>query len=224
LFNHNFLKPINLTEKYIDGKRHYVTEDGNSYPSVTTVLSSVADKTGLIEWQNKVGPEKAEIIKSQAARRGTNLHKICEDYVLNVPEYAKGHMPSTVSLFKQIQPFLDRNIEDVYGIEIPLYSDVLKTAGRCDMVCKMKGKDVIVDYKTSSKPKKEEWIDNYFLQLTTYALMIEERYNKPIPNIVVLIAIEQESTQYDLQVFVKKTSEYKDRVHDIFLNYGKELM
>lgn len=214
-FLHNNLKPIDISEKYVDGKRFYCTPEGNIYPSVTTVLSSVSDKTGLIEWQNRVGTEKAEIIKSQAARRGTNLHKICEDYVLNKDDYLKDHMPSSVSLFKQIQPYLDSNLESVYGVELPLYSDYLKTAGRCDLLCRMHGVNVVVDYKTSSKPKKEEWIENYFLQLSTYSMMIEERHNIHVSYIIVLIAVEDDN----LQFFVKNPKKYISQVENIFLNY-----
>lgn len=219
-FEHRFFSQIELEENYIDGKRYYKTPSGKSYPSVTTVISNSTDKTALNEWRQKVGEEKANSITKSAASRGTKLHKVCEDYVLNKDDYLKGVMPSTISLFKQIQPYLDENLSYVYGVEIPLYSDFLQTAGRCDLVCRMHDCYTIVDYKTSSKPKKEEWIDNYFLQLTTYAMMVEELYKVHIPYIIVLIAVEEDNPQ----VFIKNPKNYKDRVTEIFRNYSKKLM
>lgn len=219
-FLHEPLGAVELTETYIDGKRFYETPEGNKYPSVTTVLSNSLDKSGLKEWADRVGHEQAEIIKRTAASRGTKLHKLCEDYVLNKDDFLKGHMPLTVSLFKQIQPYLDENVSKVYGVEIPLYSDTLKTAGRCDLVCRFHDCYAIVDYKTSSRPKKEEWIESYFLQLTTYAMMVEERFNVRVPYIVVLIAVEDDNLQY----FVKSSRTYRDKVTEIFRNYSEKLI
>ena len=219
-FDHQLLPEISLSESYVDGKRFYSTPEKKKYPSVTTVLGSVMDKTKLIEWQERVGKEEANNIKRRAANRGTKLHKVCEDYVLNKDNFLEGHSPLTIDLFKQVQPYIDRNIEIVYGVEIPLYSDFLMTAGRSDIFCKMKGQNVIVDYKTSTKPKKEEWIENYFLQLSTYAIMVEERYDIKVPYIVVVIANEEGEPQ----TFPKKVSEYREKVIDIFRNYSKELL
>lgn len=219
-FEHDFFSAVELTESYKDGKRFYKTPSNNLYPSVTTVLGESMDKTGLQEWVKRVGKEEADKIKTSAANRGTKVHKICEDYVLNKEEFLKGQMPSNVSLFKQIQPYLDDYLTKVHGVEIPLYSDFLQTAGRCDLVCKMHDCYTIVDYKTSTKPKKEEWIENYFLQLTTYAMMTEELYKVPIKYIIVLIAVEDDN----LQFFVKDPKKYKDKVTEIFRNYSKKLI
>jgi CRISPR/Cas system-associated exonuclease Cas4 (RecB family) len=219
-FNHELFEQIELKENYIDGKRHYLTPSGKSYPSVTTVIGNSLDKKGLNEWRAKVGNEEADKITRAAASRGTKVHKLCEDYVLNKDDFLKGAMPSSVSLFKQIQPYLDNYLTKVYGIEIPLYSDFLQTAGRCDLVCRMHDCYAIVDYKTSSKPKKEEWIEGYFLQLTAYAMMVEEMYKIHIPYIIVLVAVEDDNLQY----FVKNPNQYKDRVTEIFRNYSKKLI
>jgi genome maintenance exonuclease 1 len=215
-FIHEPFQQVSLTETYIDGKRFYATPEGNKYPSVTTVLSHSLDKTGLVEWEERVGKEQADTIKRQAANRGTKVHKICEDYVLNKKDIFKGHMPSNVALFKQIQPYLDENITKVYGVEIPLYSNTLKTAGRCDLVCRLHDCYAIVDYKTSSRVKKEEWIEGYFLQLTTYAMMVEELYKIYVPYIAVLIAVEDDNLQY----FVKSSKTHRDKVTEIFRNYS----
>ena len=99
-------------------------------------------------------------------------------------------MPSNLNLFRTIKPILDKNVELVYHQEVPLYSDKLRAAGRVDCVCKWNGKDAIVDFKTSSKPKKKEWIQDYFIQATAYSLMFEYVTTYHIPNIVICMAVE----------------------------------
>lgn len=209
------LEPPDIKEVRIDGKRFYQTPEGNVYPSVTTVIGESSDKKGLNEWYERVGKEQAEKIKTQAATRGTKVHKICEDYVLNKENIFDKHMPTSIHLFKQIQPYLDNYLNKVHGVEIPLYSDYLRTAGRCDLFCRMHDMYAIVDYKTSTKTKKEEWIENYFLQLTAYAMMVEERFNIKPAYIVVLIAVEEDG----LQVFCKSPNTYRQKVTDMFRNY-----
>lgn len=208
---------LDLYQENTDTGRYYHTPDKKKYPSVTTVLSSVQDKTHLNEWANRIGKENADKIKTQAASRGTKLHLLCEHYLLNYENYFVGVDIATVDLFKTIQPHLDKNVTEIYGIEMPLYSDFLRTAGKCDLFCKVNDQYTVVDFKTSTRPKKEEWIKNYFLQLTTYALMIEERYNISVPNIEVIIACEDSP----YQIFTKKVSEYKEEVIEIFRNYSE---
>jgi genome maintenance exonuclease 1 len=198
----------------IDGVRYYNTPSGNKYPSVTTILSELTKKH-IAAWREKVGQETAQKISTQAARRGTNVHKIAEKYMLNDPLYlSKDTSPLAVDMFKQIQPIIDRDVSIVYGSEMPLYSDYLRTAGRSDLFCQFQGTNTILDFKTASKPKKEEWIQNYFLQCTTYAIMIEEMFNVVVPTIAVVIAVENDSPQ----LFVKKTRYFKDEVIRIFVN------
>jgi genome maintenance exonuclease 1 len=109
----------------------------------------------------------------------------------------------------------------VFGNEMALYSDTLKTAGRTDLFCRFQGVYTIADYKTSSKDKKEGWIEDYFIQSTTYAMMVEEMYRdiKPIhiPQLAIIIAIEGGESKH--QLFVKKTADYRDKVKDIFSRY-----
>jgi hypothetical protein len=196
----------------IDGVRYYNTPSGNKYPSVTTILSELTKKH-IAAWREKVGQETAQKISTQAARRGTNVHKIAEKYMLNDPLYlSKDTSPLAIDMFKQLQPIIDRDVSIVYGSEMPLYSDYLRTAGRSDLFCQFQGTNTILDFKTASKPKKEEWIQNYFLQCTTYA--IKEMFNVVVPTIAVVIAVENDSPQ----LFVKKTRYFKDEVIRIFVN------
>ena len=213
-FEHKFLPSLSLERVTIDGKRHYVTPSGEKYPSVTTVLSSLSKK-GIQEWRERIGEQAANKITTQAAGRGTKLHTIMENYVLNKEDYLKDANPISKMLFRQLKPIVDDSITEVMGVEMFLYSDVLKTAGSCDVFCKYDGYPCITDYKTSSKPKKEEWIKGYFLQSTAYAMMIEEQYNIEVPYIAILIAIEDDLPQK----FFKRKDEYVDEVMTIFKSY-----
>jgi len=213
-FDHKPLPKIEIPRKEIDGKRYYVTPNGDQYRSVTTILSQLTQEA-IQKWRNRVGEQEATKISTSASRRGTKLHTMMEDYVGNVEDFALNKMPITTSLFLDIQPFVDSNLEDVYGIEYPLYSDRLRAAGTCDLICKYAGKTTILDYKTSSKQKKEEWIENYFIQSTAYSLMVKERYDMDVEQIVIMIAVEGDTPQ----VFVKDPSDYVKKTIDIFDTY-----
>jgi len=211
-FQHNLVPEVHLSEEYIDGKRYYVLPDGQKFRSVTTVIGDHYPKTGLMEWRKKVGEEQANKIMVQASRRGTAVHSICEKYVLNEENYAKDVMPSHLQAFKDIQKILDENVDNILGVELPLYSVALKTAGRCDLIAQYNGIASIIDYKTSTKEKKEEWIENYFVQTTCYSMMFEWIYKISIPQIVIMIAVDGDNPQ----LFVKDRKQYVDKVIDIF--------
>lgn len=198
-----------------DGKRFYLTPDGSKYPSVTTVLGSL-NKQWIYEWRARVGEQEANKISTYASTRGTRLHNLCEKYMLNHEDFAEKQMPLTVDMFKSIQKYIDM-VDIVYGNEIPLYSHELKTAGRADLFCNIGGKNAILDFKTSSKHKTEEGIESYFLQATTYALMIRELKGIDVPKLVILIAVEGNTPQY----FIKSTSSYEEKVRTIFKNYQR---
>ena len=138
-----------------------------------------------------------------------------EDYVANVEDFALNKMPTTTSLFLDIQPYVDLNVEEVYGIEYPLYSDRLKAAGTSDLICKYNGLYTILDYKSAGKRKKEQWIENYFIQSTAYGLMCKERYDLDIEQIVILIAVDGDLPQ----VFVKDPKDYVKRTIEVFDTY-----
>lgn len=126
-------------------------------------------------------------------------------------------MPVHVLLFKQLQPWLDKNIDFLYGNEIALFSRELRTAGRCDAIASVNNRIAIIDFKTSSKKKNIEYIENYFLQVSCYALMVEEMYGIEVEDAYILIAVEDDNPQS----FPLKTQKYKDKVRKIFLDYQK---
>lgn len=223
IFKRKVLPPVELKEVKIDGRRFYTTPEGNRYPSVTTVLSATKDKTGLLEWRNRVGEKEANRITNRAAKRGTGMHTICEEYLKNNPEPMKGQSLIAIELFNNIRPVLDHHIDEIYGNEISLYSDELKTAGKSDLFCKFMGVGSIVDFKSSTREKREDWIEDYFLQSTCYAMMAEERYRHIgdlyVSQIAIIIALEEGEQKY--QLFVKKTRDYRDKVKERFAEYHR---
>lgn len=213
MFDLQLLPDVQLEAEMIDGKRYYLTPSGNKYPSVTTVLSQLT-APGIAEWRARVGEEEANRISSKAAARGTKIHSIAENYVLN-KTYTKGVMPHHLEQFAPIRKFLDQHLQAVYGSETALYSDRLRVAGRCDLICRMNDIPTIVDFKTARKPKEEHYIRNYFLQATMYALMVKELHHLPVESICILIATEHDG----LQVFHKPVMQYRDDL----LNYLYEI-
>jgi genome maintenance exonuclease 1 len=201
-----------LTTENIEGSRYYVLPDGVKLKSVTSTLSEKLDKTALFEWKQRVGEEEANKISVQATRRGTEFHSIAEKYVLNEPDYKKGAMPANVASFMDIQQILDKYVDNIYGVELPLYSKALKAAGRTDLVAEFDGVRSIIDFKTARKTKKKEWIESYFLQSTIYSMMFERLYGIEIPQIAILISVDGDYPQ----TFVEDRGKYVNRVLEIF--------
>lgn len=213
-FNHCLVKPFTLTQQNVNGKRFYVLPEGIKLKSVTTVLSEKSDKTELLKWRARVGEEEATKITVQAARRGTSVHGIAERYLLNENNIYKKEMPSNIDSFKSIKPYIDTYVDDIMGIELPLFSKTLKAAGKTDLVAHFDKIPSIIDFKTSRKIKKEEWIENYFLQSTIYSMMFEQLYKIHIPQIVIMITVDNEEPQ----LFIKDRKQYVNKVIDIFTN------
>ena len=188
-----------------DKGRVYRVPGGELYPSITTVLSAY-NKKAIIEWRQRVGEEKANEISRKASGRGTKLHNTVEKYLLNEMTDMKLQtmMPDIKEMFFDMRKIIDENIGDIYGIEQPLYSHKLKLAGRCDCIAEWNGELAIVDWKTASRTKDKDHIQNYFMQATAYAEMFEERTGRAIDTIVVAISVQSESPQ----LFVEKKSKY----------------
>lgn len=215
-FKHDFVGNLEEIEAvYEGGKRFYLLPDGQKVPSVTTVLSSL-NKEQLERWRQSVGEEEAERVRKQATVRGTAVHEICEKYLRN-EDYKTKTSPIHLDTFSQIKPILDNNVDTIYGIELPLFSYRLKTAGRTDCIAEWNGTPAIIDFKTSKKPKKREWIENYFIQATCYSLMCWERINIKVPNFVIIIAVDHEEPQ----VFHEKVGDYLDKTVRLFRNHSR---
>ena len=181
-----------------DGKRYYVTPDGNSYPSITSILSQ-QENLGLQAWKEKVGEKEAKRISKEAARIGTAVHQMAEFYLSNYTVKLDKEERKIIDTFNRLR-FLLGNINNIVGLEIPLFSDLLRIAGTTDCIAEYNGQLSIIDFKTSRKPKKEEWIDDYFMQTFAYKLMFEEMTGVEIKQIVILVACTE---TFDIQVFNK---------------------
>ena len=202
MFDHVELEFEELKSKTTNGARVYETPDG-SFPSITTVLGRKKAQF-FKEWRARIGEEEANKITTQATRRGTKVHKVVENYIDNKENYFEDSQPNVRAMFNSITPFLDNNLSNIAGIEIPLWSKQLGVAGRCDCVADWKGQKAIIDWKTSGKPKKKEWVEEYFLQATAYSIVFEERTEIPINNIVIVIGVENEEPQ----IFEEKSFNY----------------
>src|SRR5579864_6798627 len=119
-FRHHFVDKFHLHEETTEHGRHYVVENQHRLPSVTTVLHNKTDQTWLLEWHKRVGAAEVKKVMAQSAHRGTAVHAIAERYVLNEEDYIKDAMPLFVDMFTPIKKTLDKHVDDVFGIEIPL--------------------------------------------------------------------------------------------------------
>ena len=213
--------PVTLPElatETIDRKRYYVTPDGNKYPSITTVLST-RNKKGLFEWRKRVGEDVANHISRTSASRGTKVHQMCEDYLNNnfdIEKHKKNFLP--YCLFQQLSTNVLCKIDNIRAQEVGLYSDKYKLAGRVDCIAEYDGVLSVIDFKTSTRERKEEYNENYYIQTSAYAEMFEERTGTPINQIVVLVVTEDGV----VQEFVKDKKEYVPLIDEIVAEFQKE--
>lgn len=191
-FDLKLVKHLDISSETTENGRFYTVTEGVKYPSVTTVLSAMKDDSWLKNWEAAVGEEYARKYTAVAARRGTNLHAICEEYIKGNPDYLKNHMPANIALFKQVQKVLDTSLTEVYALEIALYSHYLKVAGRCDLVGMFNGKKSIIDFKTTNYWKDMDRLEGYFIQESIYMMMISEMYGIQIEQLVTISAAESE--------------------------------
>ena len=191
----------------IGGMRFYEAPDGNKYPSITTVLGKQPGKQeGLQKWRERIGEEQARIVSGKAARRGTAFHNICEDYLNGVEDITHHKEKNFLAycMFGEMKSHLDDKIKKVVLQEQTMYSPKYKVAGRCDFIGVYGDTLAVVDFKTTTTPKKEEWIEDYFIQCSAYASMYEEHTNGPIEDIVIMMVAEDGQ----VQIFEKKTKDY----------------
>jgi hypothetical protein len=205
MFNHVDVDLPTHTLKRVteNGKRFYETPDGNKYPSITTVLSHFSAK-GIAEWRRRVGAEVANKITTQAARSGTSVHQMAEDYLNNIEWKTEKTMPFDIETFLKIKPVLDNRVDNIYAQEKPMYSDHLGLAGTVDCVADFDGKLSVIDFKTSRQPMvgdKYGKLEKYFRQAAGYAVMFEERYKMPINSLVIIAAIADKD---EPEVFISK--------------------
>ena len=198
-FTHKVVKLPNLVTTTLNKKRFYNTPEGNLYPSITTVLS-IRKKEGLVEWRKRVGDDVANYISGNAVRRGIKIHEMCEDYLNNMHDdalfetYEKEHFLYWC-LFKQLRDQALCDIDNIYAQEVGLYSDKYKVAGRVDCIAEYNGVLSVIDFKTSTKERTDDWNENYYIQGAAYAEMFEERTEIKVNQIVILVVTEDGTVQ-----------------------------
>jgi len=186
-------KPLSRVTE--DGKRLYATPDGKRLPSVTTVLDKTKPeekKAALNEWRKRVGVENAQKITTEAANRGTRMHTYLEDYIKQGQLRERGSNPFGWASHAMAQTVIEDglvNVNEIWGVEVPLYFPGLY-AGTTDGCGLHLNEESILDYKQTNKPKKQEWIEDYYLQLVAYALAHNEVYGTNIRKGVVLMCVK----------------------------------
>lgn len=217
MFNH---VPVELQEMdavTTDSGRKYKTPEGVNLPSITTVLS-ILSRDSIAKWRKRVGEAEANKISTRASGRGTRVHEIIEKYVNNDPNFRDGYTPDIIESFLAVKPILDERLTEVFAQEAPLYSNHLGVAGRVDCVGIFDGKPSIIDYKTSMKPKRLDWIKNYFMQESAYSIMWEERTGMPITQLVTIISVDN----HEPQVFIEHRDNWVRPLRDTITQYKEE--
>ena len=197
----------------IKGLRFYETPTGEKYPSITTVLGKQPGKQkGLQEWRERVGVAQAQIISGKAARRGSVFHNIVENYLLDkdISDFKQQNFMAWC-MFGEMKSHLDEKINQVVLLEQTMFSSKFKVAGRCDLIGVYKDKLSVVDFKTTTTTKKEEWIGDYFIQCAAYASMYEEHTGESVEDVVIMMVAEDG----EVQLFEKKTADYLPKLEEI---------
>ena len=188
-WNNKFTYPKS-TRSIISGSRHY-SLDGSNLPSVTTILKatqSEEDKAAIAAWKERVGHTEAERIKNEAASRGNSMHSYIEQFLLgkmNLDLLEEGNHSKRMAE-EIIDNGLKNKLSEIWGAEAIVYYPE-KYAGTADCIGIYEGKNSLLDFKQSNKPKKEEYIEDYFLQLGAYSLAHNTVYNSNITQGVILL-------------------------------------
>ena len=209
----------------ITRKRVYQTPDGESLPSVTTILSATKDMTFLNEWKKRIGEEKARQITTEAAGIGTAMHKNLERFLAGLErQVGNNHVHVQANAMAEIileNAFCD--INEVWAMEQSLYFPGL-FSGTTDLVAVYKGNPSVCDYKQTNKPKKEEWVEDYKIQLTAYIMAHNEVYKTDIrEGHVFMCSRDLQYQQFDLwpDEFEHWQTKWIDKVDDYYRNYHK---
>ena len=201
-----------MTRVQEDGKRFYQTPEGQRYPSVTTV-TGLLTRDHIKLWRERVGAEEANKISTVAARRGTKMHSLFEQYLRQEEELVFENILDE-AMFNAVQPVLD-DITPI-ALEAGMWSDSLQMAGQVDCVGVWDNELCIIDFKTSAKYKEEYMADPWFHQMTAYAIMVEELTGEEIDSVVAVVAVDGGG----VQVFEADPREYVDKLYDLRQRYA----
>ena len=208
MFNHVEIDLPSLTRETIDGVRYYDTPDGKKLVSITSV-TSFHNREIFREWRAKVGNEEANKITKQSTSRGTDMHTLVEHHLKN-EKLPKVQPLSEMLLDRQNQTWA--KIDNILIQEEPLFSYQLGVAGTPDCIAEYEGELAIIDFKTSKKPKPEEWIEHYYVQCAAYACMLYEMTGIMVKKFVIIMSCEDGECkvyeQYDKRKYINLLSEY----------------
>jgi len=224
--------PGSRTTDHESGTRTYDFK-GDKLPSVTTILSRTKDQSFLDRWKAKVGYEEAERIKNLSSKRGTSMHKFLEKHITG-----EGYEDLTeigVQAKPMAQKIIDVGlapIKEYYGSEVTLHYPGLY-AGSTDLVCFHDGKETIVDFKQSNRPKREEWVQDYYLQIAAYAMAHDQIHGSSIEQGIIMVCTPdlylQEFRFQGVELrqwkhkFLKRLDEYYEIIREPSIN-EKELL
>ena len=208
-------QPQELQTKSIDGKRHYVTPNGEKYISITTLLGHFTAKS-IAAWRRKVGEAEANRISTESSNNGTKLHSSLELYLDGKDHTQLIETKEEQNQFDRIKNYLDEHLTETWYQEVPLYSNRLKVAGKVDLIGTLDGVPTVIDFKTSRKKKKKEWIQNYFEQASFYAMSLYEMSGIEIKDICILITVNKGE---DFQIYNEKVGNYMGSLYDKILKY-----
>ena len=166
-----------------------------------------------MEWRERVGEQEANRVSTRASNRGTRIHKLCEDYLKDIPNEPNMF---DLEMYKSLVPHLDR-INNIHALESKLYSDHLQVAGTVDCVAEYDGKLAVIDFKTASRVKEKSEILNYFMQTSAYAVAFEERTGIPVSRMIVIMGVDDNEPL----LFVEKRDNWIDSFIQLREDYRK---
>jgi hypothetical protein len=204
-----------------NGSRHYLTTTGARVPSVTTILGKSKDMTHLLEWRKRIGDAAADLISKESAGLGTMMHTHLECWVKGEPRPSGTNVGRVMA--RDMADVIIKNglcdVSEVYGIEVPLCYDRI-WAGTTDLVGIYKGEPCVIDFKTTIKPKKVGYIEDYFLQLTAYIWAHNQTFGTDIKRGVIFMAsrdlqyqsfeLEPSKLEYYQEAWLKRVMLYYD--------------
>lgn len=218
---------IPLSRETINGQRKYATPDGEKLPSVTTILDNTKSeekKKILLDWKKRVGAQKAQEITTEAANRGTRMHKFLEDYVKTGEISPSGTNPYSIQSHNMALNIIQNGLSkctEFWGSEVPLYYPKIY-AGTTDLVGVHENKECIMDFKQTNKIKKREWIEDYFIQLLFYGIAHNKVHGTNINKGVIFMC----SADNIYQQFIIENEEwsfYENKMWERLENYYQKL-
>jgi len=216
---YNYIQGKQITDP--DSGNRVYDFNGSRLPSVTTVLGQTKNQQFLKDWKDRVGKEEAERIKNLSSRRGTAMHKFLENHIQGI-----GYDDLT-PIGCEAKPMAEKiiekgfeSVEEYYGSEVMLHYPGL-FAGSTDLICLHDGLETVVDFKQSNRPKKKEWIEDYYIQVAAYAMAHDEVYRSTIRQAVIMICTpdlyyqEFKIQDIDLRSYKHKWLKRLDMYHEL---------